>query len=65
MDVQVRNALTHTVIDRYKGPFGVQTLLHGMRQEPGIGEEWGDQRRRQIDKRFVMFFWHQETVPME
>jgi len=65
MDVQVRHALTHPVVDRHKTPLGAKRALDRSGQQSGIPEEWRDQRGRKIRQRLVVPSRNQEGVAWE
>src|ERR1022692_4305090 len=39
VDMQMRHALAHAVVDRHKRAFTLHGLLHGSRQEPGVAKQ--------------------------
>jgi len=62
MYVKMRHALTDAIVHRDKRAVGLQTRFDSARQKLNIQEERLDQLSRQVDQRFIMLFWNQETV---
>ena len=63
VDVQVGHALTDTIVHRDECAVGLHARFDGARQKLNIHKEGLDQLGRQIEQRFIMPFWNQQTVP--
>src|SRR5580658_7247788 len=65
MDVQMRNALAHAIVDRDKRAFGVHALLDPAREQLDVQEERSNQLGWQILQRFVMGLGNEQRVSDE
>ena len=63
VDVEVRHALTHPVVDRDKRPLGFTRSFDCPSEQLSIPKEWRDQCGRQISQRLVMPSRSQKGVP--
>src|SRR5215831_12135955 len=63
MSVKVRHALTDAIVHRDKAAVSLHARFDTARQKLRIPEEGPDQLGRQIDQRFIMLFWNQQTMP--
>lgn len=63
MDVQVRNALTHAIVQRDKRSLRAESLFHGKGQEPRVTRELRQDRRRNINQTVNVLPRDQETMP--
>ncbi len=62
VDVQVRHALAHAIVDGDKGTVGAHARFDGARQALGGREQRLDLRRRQVGKRLIMRPGNQQAV---
>ena len=65
MNVEVRHALAHNIVDRHKGSLRMECLRHNGGNPLCVPEQWGDQLGREIGECLVVRAGDQEHMARE